>query len=142
LEGEAQISPDSHLVTYVSDESGRNEVYIRDFPTGESKWQVSPKGGSQPRWRRDGQELYYIAQLMDRATLMAVRVNRGARQMVSAPERLFEYPNSTVLASANVFGYSPSADGKRFLVNRFVEEPHPTLKVLVNWPEMVRRGAR
>src|SRR5436190_16638364 len=70
-EAAAQFSPDGRFVAYVSDESGSNEVYVRDFPDGAHKWQVSAKGGVAPRWRRDGKEIFYVAQ----TSLMAVSAN-------------------------------------------------------------------
>ena len=47
------------MIAYASDESGRFEVYVRPFPGGDAKWPVSTAGGQQPRWRADGQELYF-----------------------------------------------------------------------------------
>ena len=139
-ESEGQFSPDGHFVAYVSNESGLAEVYIRPFPTGDAKWQVSTNGGGEPRWRRDGKELYYVGPGKRRPSMMAVRINPGARAMVSAPETLFEYLYKGFVSQLNIFGYSPSADGQRFLINALAEEPHLTLNVLVNWPEMARKG--
>ena len=56
-----QFSPDGRWVAYISDESGRNEVYVRSFPAGSGKFQISNNGGTQPRWRDDGKEIYYLA---------------------------------------------------------------------------------
>lgn len=58
-EMQGQFSPDGRLVAYVSDETNRNEVYVQTFPASAHRWQVSTGGGSQPRWRRDGRELFY-----------------------------------------------------------------------------------
>src|SRR5437867_2756230 len=66
-----KFSPDGKWVAYRSDESGRNEIYIQSFPTSGMKWQVSSKGGSSVRWRRDGRELFYLA--LDRK-IMSVQV--------------------------------------------------------------------
>jgi hypothetical protein len=60
-EMEGQFSPDGRWVAYASDESGRYEIYVRTFPEASGKWLVSVAGGVQPRWRRDGRELYYVA---------------------------------------------------------------------------------
>ena len=65
-----QLSPDGRLIAYCSDESGRKEVYVRRFPQGADKWQVSFNGGAQPRWSRDGQELFYV----EKNALIAVSV--------------------------------------------------------------------
>ena len=60
-----QVSPDSRWLAYASDESGRAEVYVQAFFPGNrakaGKWQISTAGGSQPRWRGDGKELFYVA---------------------------------------------------------------------------------
>ena len=58
---EGQFSPDGRWLAYASNESGRYEIYIRTFPEAGGKWQVSAAGGVQPRWRRDGRELFYVA---------------------------------------------------------------------------------
>jgi Tol biopolymer transport system component len=58
---EGQFSPDAQWLAYASNESGRDEIYIRTFPQAGGTWQVSVWGGSQPRWRRDGRELFYVA---------------------------------------------------------------------------------
>ena len=59
-EGAAKFSPDGHFVVYMSNESGRAEIYVRDFPNGTNKWQISANGGIAPRWRRDGKEIFYV----------------------------------------------------------------------------------
>ena len=81
----ASFSPDGRLVTYASDESGKLEVYVQTLPLSDRKWQVSTSGGSEPRWRRDGLEIYYLSP--DRK-LMAASVNRGPS--FDAPTPLFQ----------------------------------------------------
>ncbi|MGH9256300.1 MAG: TolB family protein [Vicinamibacterales bacterium] len=56
-----EFSPDGRWLAYESNESGRFEVYVQPFPEAGGKWQISSVGGTQPRWRRDGKELYYVA---------------------------------------------------------------------------------
>ena len=73
-ERQARLSPDMRWVAYSSNESGRHEVYVRRFPGGDSKWQVSTQGGVQPEWRRDGRELFYLA---PDGTLMAATITRA-----------------------------------------------------------------
>jgi eukaryotic-like serine/threonine-protein kinase len=53
------LSPDDRWLAYVSNETGRDEVYVRPFPGGGGRWLVSAAGGTEPRWRRDGRELFY-----------------------------------------------------------------------------------
>src|SRR5260370_10577081 len=55
-----QISPDGKWVAYASDESGNWEIYVTTFPGAVGKWQVSRGGGTEPRWRGDGKQLFYL----------------------------------------------------------------------------------
>jgi Tol biopolymer transport system component len=56
---QGRFSPDGRLIAYVSNESGRDEVYVQTFPPSGSKWQISVTGGLQPRWRADGRVLFF-----------------------------------------------------------------------------------
>ena len=73
-ESQGQFSPNGRWIAYVSDESGMPQVYVQSFPTLTGHWQVSPDGGTQPRWRRDGKELFYLAP--DRKLMAVSRENR------------------------------------------------------------------
>ena len=86
-EQQAQFSPDGKWIAYTSDESGAPEVYVQTFPASGGRWRVSTGGGSQPKWRRDGRELFYIA--ADRK-LMAVDVKLGATFEAGVPKTLLE----------------------------------------------------
>jgi eukaryotic-like serine/threonine-protein kinase len=114
-ESDARMSPDGHSIAYVSDESGRSEVYVAAFPTGAGRRRVSVEGGSQPRWRRDGRELFFLAA---DARLMAVAVRAGEPAEFGAPVSLFRSPTATSnrseLATWNDYDVSP--DGQRFLI--------------------------
>ena len=135
-EAGAKFSPDGRYLAYVSDESGREEVYVRPFPEGSGKWQVSVNGGTQPRWRHDGRELFYVEEF----TLMAVSVSTEQGFVLGQPQRLFE---SEDLPSNN-FGrpeYDVSADGKRFLTTAPAEDenaPPPAIRIVQNWYEEFR----
>src|SRR4030095_10909469 len=61
IEGHAQFSPDGHWVAFVSDESGRAEVYVQGFPSSGGKWQISLAGGDQPMWHPRASEIFYMA---------------------------------------------------------------------------------
>ena len=88
-ETEAQFSPGSDWIAYVSNESGRNEVYVAPFPGPGARFQISMAGGSQPRWRRDGKEIFYVA---PNSKLMAVTVNiRGSVVEASAALSILLY---------------------------------------------------
>lgn len=86
-ETQGQISPDGRWLAYVSDESGRFEVYVQRFPDAGEKRRVSTEGGGDPRWSRDGRELFYIA--ADRL-LMSIAVTTNGPSASSAPRPLFE----------------------------------------------------
>jgi Tol biopolymer transport system component len=131
-----QLSPDSRWLAYVSDESGRAEVYVQRFtPTkgAGGKWQISTAGGGQPRWRGDGKELFYLAP--DRK-LMSVEVTvDGASFQRTAPRALFEMRVNLAASGLYVYRYAPSQDGKRFLVSTDTElsTEAPPVNVVVNW---------
>lgn len=125
----ARFSSDGKWVAYVSNESGRDEVYVQSFPASGGKWQVSTNGGFTPRWRRDGRELFYIAP--DRK-IMSVEVKAGATTVeVSSPTGLFEAP---VDAPGGTNRYDVSPDGQRFLVNAPAETTSSSsMTVVLNW---------
>ena len=133
-ETEGQFSPDGRWVAYASNESGRLEIYVRQFPVSGETVQVSTTGGSQVRWRQDGKELYYVA---PDARLMAVAITTradGRPLEAGQPAALF----STRLASgANITGwraqYATTSDG-RFLLNTRVDNvAQRPISVVLNW---------
>ena len=109
-ETNARFSPDGRWVAYDSNESGRFQVYVQTFPASGSKYQISSAGGTQPCWRRDGKELFYVA--ADQK-LMAVPIKLGTIVEAGTPQPLF--PVFPLPISGNAT-YS-SRDGQRFLVN-------------------------
>jgi Tol biopolymer transport system component len=129
------LSPGGRWLAYASDESGRYEVWVQSFPGGGSKRQVSTGGGSSPRWRRDGRELFYYTA---NGKLMAAPVRSGESFEVGAAVSLFEFRSGT--QSAIFAPYAVTADGQRFLINAVVEtEPNAPLTVWVNWAAGVKR---
>ena len=128
----AFFSPEGRFVAYVSNESGRDEVYVRPFPPGGGKWQVSESGGTQPRWSRDGKEIFYV----EGDTLIAVSVNTKPTFSVGAMERLFSDSHL-----ANAFPqqtYDVAADGQRFVMVDNLGDPQYTIHVVQNWFEEFR----
>jgi Tol biopolymer transport system component len=122
-----RFSPDGQWLAYVSDASGRNEIYVQPFPGPGGKWQVSTAGGNEPIWRGDGKELFYLA---PDSRLMSVEVKAGSAFEAGVPAPLFP-----MTATPDGWTrYTASADGKRFLV---VEpERSQTLTpttVVLNW---------
>jgi Tol biopolymer transport system component len=128
-ESDGRFSPDGRWLAYVSDESGRSEVYVRPFPAVENgRWQVSTAGGSEPRWRRDGRELYFLS---GDSMLMAVNVPPGLAFEFSPPQALFTMPAATI---ANDTTYDVSSDGSRFLTSRTPESGRTSpITVVLNW---------
>jgi Tol biopolymer transport system component len=128
-ESNGQISPDGKWVTYASDESGNWEIYVTSFPGAAGKWQVSRGGGTEPRWRGDGKEIFYIA---PNGLLMAVPVSGQDIFATGTPAPLFQIHERAPISSTDVFTYDVTKDGKRFLVNRYVKPEHvPPLTILL-----------
>jgi hypothetical protein len=128
---QAQISPDGRWLAYASNESGRYDVYVRPFPSGDGKWLITPSGGSEPSWRRDGKEMYYLA--VD-GSLMAVSVKTSPTFQASSPARLFETKMSTLVnTSITRNQYVASADGQRFIVNQPIGN-QASIVVVADWP--------
>ena len=121
-----QVSPDARWLAYTSNVSGREEVYVQAFPTAHGKWQISTSGGTQPRWHRNGKELFYIS--ADRQ-FTAVPVKPAVDSFeIGVHEPLFAYPGS-----GEDFTYDVSPDGDRFLVNTVVSDTSQPIVVVLNW---------
>jgi Tol biopolymer transport system component len=129
-----QLSPDGHWIAYVSDQSGHNDVYIEPFPPHGGKWQISTGGGSLPRWRRDGKELFYRTP-DDR--LMSVTINAtNERLEISTATPLFRIR----LRSSQGYQYDVSADGQKFLMNvEPVEGNASPVTLVTNWTADLKR---
>ncbi len=121
------FSPDGRWMAYHSNESGRQEVYVRPFPGPGRTWQVSTQGGRWATWREDGNEIIY--QAVD-GTLTAVPVlTRGDGLAFGTPEPLFPLPTHE-----ENFRFSPTPDGDRFLaIERLDAQTSQPLTVIVNW---------
>jgi Tol biopolymer transport system component len=121
---QGRVSPDGRWLAYVSDESGKDEVYVQSFPGRESKWQVSISGGTNPRWRRDGRELFYAG---PEKRLMSVNVAAaGPVLQFSTPFALF----SMVLHGS----YDVTPDGQRFIVSSQRENTRVApIEIVANW---------
>ncbi len=111
-------------MAYVSDESGKNEVYVTAFPKREGKWQISNGGGAGARWSRDGKELFYV----NGTSMMVVKVTSGVTIDFSVPRKLCEIPTSASFCDV-------APDGQRFLirVSQSEEVTQPRLEVVTSW---------
>ena len=133
---EPQVSPDGRWLAYISDESDQWEVYVRPFGRPGEPVRVSVNGGGQPKWRRDGKELFYLAA---DGRLMSVRVTgTGAAFDVGLPAALFD----TGGYQPELDDYAPSADGQRFLVKVAPEGRSAEMNVVFNWPSLITSSAR
>jgi serine/threonine protein kinase/Tol biopolymer transport system component len=135
-----QISPDGKWIAYVSDETGRFEVYVRPFPTGEGHWQITTDGAlsDSVRWRGDGKELFYMAPGAN-VPMMAVPINAGTTFQWGTPRKLFDSFYFGSFGSVHTFhDFSVSPDGQRFLIpqaNRGAAQARatPQMTVVLNW---------
>ena len=145
-ERQVQFSPDGRWIAYISNLSGHNEVYVQRFPISGEKWQqISSKGGGQPRWRRDGRELFYIA---PDQKIMAVEIKTSPRFEAGPPVELFQarLPMSQGVDDVRNH-YDVSADGQRFLVNTVVgsrsggpgEPASALINVRLNWTAALKQ---
>jgi Tol biopolymer transport system component len=127
---DGQISPDGKWAAYVSDESGTWEIYVTTFPGGAGKWQVSRGGGTEPRWRGDGKEIFYVAL---GGMITAVPVSASGEFSTGTPTPLFQFHGRAAISSTDAFSYDVTKDGKRFLVNRYVKPEKITpLTIVLN----------
>jgi Tol biopolymer transport system component len=130
-EPEGQISPDDKWVAFVSNESGRAEIWVQSFPEGRARTQVSTASGAQVRWSHDAKEIFYVGP--DGRMMAAAIAIDGGTPDVKMPVALFQ----THLATGfNVLGnkpqYAVSRDG-RFLLNTAIESPSAPIVVFMNW---------
>jgi Tol biopolymer transport system component len=134
-EDQARFSPDGKWLAYRSNNTGRHEIYVRPFPSGEPQM-VSVGGGSEPLWRDDGRELFFVSP--DR-WLMAVDIDAGARISAGVPRRVLELPGATCAGSC--LGVAVTRDG-RFLVSTAENAPEGPITVLANWTSIVNTPRR
>jgi serine/threonine protein kinase len=128
---QGQFSPDGRWVAYASNESGKWEIAVTPYPGPGGTWKVSTAGGTEPRWRRDGKELYYLA---PDGKLMAVEVSTGATFEAGAARPLFSIRRREPVSASDLFSYDVSADGQRFLVNADAEASvSAPMTAVVNW---------
>ncbi len=127
VESYGQFSPDGKWIAYETNESGKEEVFVAPFPPTGAKWLVSAGGGTFPRWKGDGSELYYLDPA-NRLMAVSIDLTGGAarpgdvRLLFAARPRLVGIP------------YDVFPDGKRFLINTVNDavEPEP-IHVVLNW---------
>jgi Tol biopolymer transport system component len=125
-----RFSPDGRWIAYVSDEAGQPDVYVRPFPGAGEAHRISSGGGAQPRWRRDGKELFYVVG----QRLMAVPVSGAARFDAGVGKELFDRK------PARIIDYDVAADGQSFLINSEVSGPETKpMNIVVNWLAVLKK---
>ena len=131
------ISPDGHWLAYCSDESGRSEIYVSAFPGPGGRSVISTDGGAEPRWSRDGRELFYRAG--DR--VMAVTVAPGSSLTAGSPRMLFE--GNYQVSDTNIGGFDVAADGRFLMIQPTVlEQPATEFNIVLGWFNDVNVRAR
>jgi Tol biopolymer transport system component len=131
-----RFSPNGHWLAYISDESGRYEIYVLPYPGPGGKWQISTQGGTEPVWNPNGRELFYRSG----DKMMAVEIATHPGFAAGKPRVLFEGPYlPTPLTAAN---YDVSPDGQRFLMLKPVEQAQTAatqINVVLNWFEELKQ---
>jgi serine/threonine-protein kinase len=131
-----EFSPDGRWISYVSDESGRAEVYVQPFPGPGGKWQISNEGGTEPLWSRNGKQLYYRRPNQ----VWVVDAQTGSAFSASKPRLLFEQPGYATNVPIRNWDISP--DGQRFLMVKVDErksQPVTEMILVQNWFEELKR---
>jgi len=129
------FSPDGQWLAYVSNESGQNEVYVRPFSrrSRDGKWQVSTAGGTRPRWRSAGKELFYLSS--DNKIMVAEINVRGSTVEVGTVRPLFQINPTSVAENFDVSG-----DGTRFIVNLLVQDlSSSSVALVINWTKELEK---
>jgi Tol biopolymer transport system component len=130
-----QFSPDGRWLAYNSDESGRPEIYVNPFPGPGGRIAISTDGGTEPRWSRDGRELFY--RLGDK--MMAVTMTTGASLVAGAPRVLFE--GRYLVSDSNSGGFDVAPDGRFLMIQPTVaEQPATEFNIVLGWFDSI--GAR
>jgi Tol biopolymer transport system component len=127
----AQFSPDGHWIAYCSPESGRSEVYLTSFPEPTERIRVSASGGSRPRWKRDGREIYFVSADNE---MIATPVRLAAGVEIGEARPLFR------IDPAGWSDYDVTPDGARFLAAANIPiQDADAIAVTVNWLSLLPR---
>ncbi len=130
------LSPDGKWLAYASHESGMDQIYVVPFGHGSGKWQVSITGGTIPRWRHDGRELFYVS--LDNKIMSAEISEQGAGLAIGKVAPLFQ--TNPVFSSHVHWTYDVSADGKQFVVaTQGAQKTTEPLRLVVNWPGLLEK---
>ena len=128
----ADLSPDGRLIAYTSDASRRSEVYVRALDRSSGEIRVSTEGGTTPRWRRDGRELYYLD---ENRRLMSVPVSSLDPPAFGSPQALF----AARLQEDSIRQYDVFPDGRRFILSRPLVEGQEPISVVLGWTARLQK---
>jgi serine/threonine-protein kinase len=133
-ESSVMLSPDGRWLTYVSDETGRNEIYVRPFPGVDAgKWGVSVGGGGMPLWSRDGGRIFYVNAARE---MVEARISTTPSFAVRDRESLFAIGRDLWIGqSGNYTVYDITPDDERFVMLRREERETEELILVLNWFE-------
>jgi dipeptidyl aminopeptidase/acylaminoacyl peptidase len=126
-----RFSPDGRWLAYVSDESGRSEIYVQPYPGPGGKWQVSTDGGTEPVWARNG-ELFY----RNGDKMMAVETNTKSNFSADKPKLVFERRYATYNTMP---AYDVTPDGQRFLLAKTAGQGPQEINIVLNWIEELKQ---
>jgi Tol biopolymer transport system component len=134
-ERDGQFSPDGKWIAYQSNESGRVEIYVQPFPGPGGKFQISANGGAQPRWDKNGREVFYVS-LDGKMMAAPVKLSPDGQSLeTGTPSALFPIRIAGgPVPGPNAQQYAVSSDGQRFLVNLAAEEGAASpIALILNW---------
>jgi Tol biopolymer transport system component/tRNA A-37 threonylcarbamoyl transferase component Bud32 len=139
-EEHGRFSPDARWIAYSSNESGRSEVYVQSFPMPGTKFQISSNGGSEPEWRKDGTELFYIGGEGGMLMAAPIKLGRSASEPLQPGQSKPLFPLPFVSSFIVRRSYDVSNDGQRFLVPVLpAGAAPPPLTVVLNWQTQMKK---
>ena len=132
MRGIPTFSPDGRAIAYTSNESGREEIYVRPYPRQSGKWKISRNGGTDPLWAPDGRQIYY----RQADKVVAVSVETEPEFQPGRPQTLFERQYAKPV-TAGFYDIAP--DGQRFLMLMADQKPITHINVVLNWFQELKR---
>jgi eukaryotic-like serine/threonine-protein kinase len=134
-EESGRFSPDGHWLAYVSEETGKDEIFVVPFPSLSAKFQVSTAGGEQVAWRGDGKELYYVTS--DRKLMVVSLDTTGGTLKAAQPQELF----ATAITKQHhaLHQFDVTQDGQRFLINTRPEQSSEPITIYANWESELKK---
>jgi eukaryotic-like serine/threonine-protein kinase len=139
-----ELSPDGHLMAYVSNESGAYELYVQPYPGPGAKLRISTNGGREPIWTSNGREVVYRSFTRERQQFFSAMVRSTSPLTIDPPRLLFEANAGEYDSTAPERSWDATADGRKFLLSRPVESterPVAVVQVVLNWADELRRLA-